>query len=258
MATNDDGAGDRHFKVQAELTRNQTYYVEVKGNGAATGTYTVSTTYIPILTLSPTSWVMPTASGGVLPVTVTTNTGGFAISFSDTGMGQGGSEWPAENTIVSKVNLGANQSTSPRTTTVTFSTHYEPKVTRTLTVTQPGRVTGDECGSSTSSNCAWTGLGSFGGAIQTNGDKDWFKFTPIKSGAWVFESFASATSQPLRDSVGTIYQSNGTTVVATDDNSAGSGQFKVRATLTAGQTYFLEVKGSGTNTGDYGITATAP
>jgi hypothetical protein len=45
LATNDDGAGSYQFRVQANLTAGQTYYLEVYGWSTYTGNYTVTATH---------------------------------------------------------------------------------------------------------------------------------------------------------------------------------------------------------------------
>jgi len=94
-------------------------------------------------------------------------------------------------------------------------------------------------------------------AVGSIGDKEWYKITPTQTGLWVLTASKPA-SNAVSDSIGTLYQANGTTVVASDDDSAGNFQFKVQAQLVAGQTYFLEVKGYGVATGNVTVTATAP
>jgi len=148
----------------------------------------------------------------------------------------------------------ANTAATARTATVTFTTTSgSPLVTRTVTVTQPGAVK-DDCGSSTSSYCLWTQLGfPVTGRIEVGGDKDWFRFTAPATGTYTFTSSRPATNG-LTDPVGAVYSSNGT-LLASDDDSAGSLQFRVRVSLTVGQVYFVEVKGYGSDTGDYTVAA---
>jgi hypothetical protein len=114
----------------------------------------------------------------------------------------------------------------------------------------------DDCSpASAGTNCTWSNLASpITKAIETAGDKDWIRFTPTASGLWTFTASKPA-SNPLNDSVGTLYNASGTQLAANDDG-AGNLQFKVQATLTAGQTYYLEVRGWSSNTGNYTVTAT--
>ncbi|MCL2470976.1 MAG: hypothetical protein FWF25_04460, partial [Propionibacteriaceae bacterium] len=157
------------------------------------------------------------------------------------------------------VSLSANTSTLTRSAVLTFTTQSSSgsQVTKMVTVTQTGVTpASDDCGSSTVSYCSWSSLSSaVSGSIQTSGDKDWFRFTAPSSGTWVFTASKPA-SGGLSDSIGTLYAANGSTVVATDDDSGGNFQFKVQAVLTAGQVYFLEVKGYVTSVGNYTVTAT--
>jgi len=116
----------------------------------------------------------------------------------------------------------------------------------------------DDCGSSLSAYCTWVSLGTpVGGAIEASGDKDWFRIVPLVSGTWTFTASRPGLN-PLADSYGTLYASNGTTVLAADDDSGGNLQFKVTADLVAGQAYFLEVRAYSTGTGTYTVTAISP
>jgi len=93
------------------------------------------------------------------------------------------------------------------------------------------------------------------GTIETTGDKDWYRFTPNVSGTWVFTASKPAMN-PLTDSIGTVYLSNGTNYAVSNHHGAGDGQFRAQAQLTAGQVYSLEVSASDSVTGNYTITAT--
>jgi len=116
----------------------------------------------------------------------------------------------------------------------------------------------DDCGSTASTACEWADLGTpASGAIEWTNDKDWFKITPAVTGSWSFAS-SPAASDGLRDAYGTLYAADGTTVLTQDDNSAGNGQFQMTALLTAGQTYFLEVRSGNEDRGGYTVTATPP
>ncbi|MCL2470971.1 MAG: hypothetical protein FWF25_04435 [Propionibacteriaceae bacterium] len=181
-----------------------------------------------------------------------------------------GSAWlsvsPASGVGNGQVTLSAqpNTTTAARTATVTLTAASSGVgVMQMISVSQAAAQSqvvavssGDDCGSSTVSYCSWTSVDSpVSGSIETPGDKDWFRFTVPSSGTWTFTASRPATGG-LSDSIGTVYLADGTTVVATDDDSAGSLQFKIQAVLTAGQVYFLEVKGYSAGWGKYTVTAT--
>jgi hypothetical protein len=114
----------------------------------------------------------------------------------------------------------------------------------------------DDCSpASTGTNCTWSNLASpITKSINYPSDHDWIRFTPATSGQWTFTASKPA-SNPLYDSVGTLHNASGAILVSNDD-SAGNYQFKVQANLTAGQTYYLEVYGWSSYTGNYTVTAT--
>jgi hypothetical protein len=108
---------------------------------------------------------------------------------------------------------------------------------------------------STATGCAWSNLATpITKSIEIAGDTDWIKFVPTASGTWTFTSSKPANS-PLFDPVGTLHNASGTQL-ARDDDGAGDRQFRVQASLTAGQTYYLEVSAYNTYTGNYTVTAT--
>ncbi|MCL2737062.1 MAG: hypothetical protein FWD75_10640, partial [Propionibacteriaceae bacterium] len=180
-------------------------------------------------------------------VTVTP-TSGFGLVTSTPTAGSG-------NALVT-LNAAANTG-STRTGTVKFTTTTTPAASATISVSQPG-VTTDDCGATTTASCTWSDMSkTVSGVIETASDKDWFKITPTVTGTWAFRSARPALNS-IKDPVGTIYASNGTTVVATDDDGAGDSQFSMQASLTAGQTYYLEVKGYSTYTGAYAVMAFSP
>ena len=252
VASNDDGAGNRQFKITASLTIGQTYYLEVRGYGSYTGAFTVTAAQLPpSLTVSPGSLSFA-AAGGSSAVTVTSDTS-WSVSLSSQD-----ASWlsvtPASGSgngpviVQARANAGA-----ARSGVVTFtSTTGEPPISRQVTVTQPG----SDCGASTSSYCSWLNVTTpVSGVIDPGGDKDWYRFTVPSSGTWAFTS-SIPSSGGLYDPYGTIYASNGTTMVASNDDGAGNRQFKITASLTTGQTYYLEVKGyASTYTGAFTVTA---
>ncbi len=78
------------------------------------------------------------------------------------------------------------------------------------------------------------------GVIDSDGDEDWFKL-----------DFSSATTdsdmilftQGPTDTVGTLYASDGTTEISTDDDSGRILNFLLKGTLAAGETYYPKIEG---------------
>ncbi|MCL2782265.1 MAG: hypothetical protein FWD74_12425, partial [Actinomycetia bacterium] len=151
----------------------------------------------------------------------------------------------------------ANTSGSDRSGTVTFTTTSgSPAASWTVTVTQPA-VLGDDCGSSTSSYCAWSNLSTpISGQIEATGDRDWFRFITTQTGAWVFTSSKPAVN-PLADPVGALYDASGVSTVTTYNGGSAGGNLQsgMSALLTAGQVYYLQVASGGASTGGYTVTA---
>ena len=107
-----------------------------------------------------------------------------------------------------------------------------------------------DCGSAAAS-CAWDYT------VKTEvqpaaGKKVWLKFTAPYNGRYVFES----TDMQGGDPYGEIWDSK-VKLVAYNNNSGTGYNFKITATLVAGQDYYLAASHYGTrNTGTYWITGT--
>lgn len=202
----------------------------------------------------------PVDNLSVSPTTVTAPVNGDTQTVQVTASGYwevSGPSWvtasPASGTGNGSVRLTttANTSGQVRNSTVTVTSGAE---SATVTVTQPG--ISDDCGNTVSASCAWASLGTaVAGTLESAGDKDWFKFVAPVAGTYTFAA-SQAASDPVRNTAGTLYGSDGVTVVGSDSSSAESYQFRITATLAAGQTYYLQVSGVGT--GNYTVSATVP
>jgi len=198
------------------------------------------------ISVSLTYWAAPSV-GGSQDVTITSN-GPWSVSVPS-----GVTASPASGIGITTVRLTASANSSPRSGLVTFATTDGSGASTAIAFYQ-----GDDCGSSTSGFCYWFDLGqSINGAIETSGDRDWFRVVPNLSGTWTFTA-SKPSLNPLTDSYGTLYASDGTTVLATDDDGGGNLQFRVVASLTAGQTYYLEVRAYSSQVGAYTVTAMPP
>lgn len=90
---------------------------------------------------------------------------------------------------------------------------------------------------------------SLTGNLETGGDVDVFKVMLTAAGT------VTITSNGSTDAVGTLLSSTGATI-GSDDNSAGSPNFKLTYTATAATTLFVKVSGKTTaTTGGYGLSA---
>jgi len=147
--------------------------------------------------------------------------------------------------------MTANTTGQPRVGNVTITSGSK---TANVTVAQP--AVRDDCGNTAASNCAWANLSTaVTGSLEYAGDKDWYRFVAPNAGTYNFTASQTAT-QPVLNTAGKILGSDGSTVVASDSSAASSYQFRISAVLAAGQTYYLEV--SGTGTGNYSVAATVP
>ena len=88
---------------------------------------------------------------------------------------------------------------------------------------------------------------SYKGTI-TAGRHFWYKFTPIRTGYYVFESTGTT------DTYGLLYKNS--MLIAHNDDDAGSRNFKILQKLDAGVEYRILVRGysENTTTGDFQIT----
>jgi len=231
------------------LTAGQTYYLAVSNYPYPSGnTYTGNFT----VTVTPpqTTYTVSTnagAGGQIYPTSVTVNVGstytfgvypsaGNAIS-SVSGCG---GIWTGSNS--NSYTTGAI--TGNCTVTATFNTPTQPCSTAAV--------------ASTTAACAWNPSVQAtytSGTVAGNSGQYWIKITPTTSGTWTFTSSKPATN-PLSNPHGMLFQSNGTTLIANDDDSAGDLQFRLSAALTAGQTYYLKVNATSYMTGNFTVTAT--
>ena len=216
--------------------------------GAITNNCTVSATFAPITYLVSTSagtggTISPPVTvnaGATTTLTVTPKTNYYIASIS----GCGGTAVTGNNTFTTSRPYTTGAITNNCTVSATFAPVPPPQPCSTMAV------------ASTTAACAWSNLATlYNGAMAISSGQYWIKITPATTGVWMFFSSGSA-SNPLNDPMAALYRSDGTTAIVSDDDSAGSLQFALSAPLTAGQTYYLNVTGRGTNPGNFTVTAT--
>ena len=84
------------------------------------------------------------------------------------------------------------------------------------------------------------------GAIERVGDSDVFEFIPSTTGKYLFYTIGDL------DTLGYLYDTEGEEALTSgDDEWLEGNNFALTQTLTAGQTYYIEVTAYGTNTGSY-------
>jgi subtilisin family serine protease len=116
---------------------------------------------------------------------------------------------------------------------------------------QPPVVAPDDHGNNAATATAVNVGGAVAGQIGAGGDRDWFKFQAVAGRGYVFRTQLGT----LPDSVLTLYDRNGATALATNDDYAGLGlASQINWTAPASGTYYLEVKAfSGSQTGSYSL-----
>jgi hypothetical protein len=121
-------------------------------------------------------------------------------------------------------------------------------------------VSQDDHGDARTSATVWTmpagSVASTGGTLGTASDLDYFRFVaPVTGGYWFVSAVAGAGGVE-----GHLYSSAGA-LLASGDNSAGSGVFRITHPLTARTTYYLAVRHPSTPFGapvEYSVTGGIP
>jgi hypothetical protein len=110
---------------------------------------------------------------------------------------------------------------------------------------------GDDYSLSQPLNAYSDAVGYINSIADDNGatdDIDVFEYTAVKEGLYVFESYGDT------DTYAALYAQNDLdNPVETDDNSGADNNFRLSATLAAGERYYLYVSGS--ETGEYRLKA---
>ncbi len=78
------------------------------------------------------------------------------------------------------------------------------------------------------------------GVIDSDGEEDWFK---LDFSSATTDSDVILLTQGPTDTVGTLYASDGTTEISTDDDSGRNLNFLLKGTFAAGETYYLKIEG---------------
>ena len=86
------------------------------------------------------------------------------------------------------------------------------------------------------------------GSIECPCAEKWYRFTASNSNASQYTIYTSGSL----DTVGYLYNSNGTLITSNDDSGANMN-FSITRALTYGATYYLKVKAYGSNTGSFNV-----
>jgi subtilisin family serine protease len=113
------------------------------------------------------------------------------------------------------------------------SSHWSDALTVSLTV-----LPSDDYGNSAAAAAAITVGGTMAGTIETGGDQDWFKFQAVAGKKYVI----STTIVGLADSVLVLYDRNGTTQLAyNNDVSSSNPASCIQWTATTSGTYYIKM-----------------
>ncbi len=104
------------------------------------------------------------------------------------------------------------------------------------------------------SGATYVTIGStVGGELETSGDLDYFKFSATSGADYTIE----ITLKSLYDSYIYLYDTNGATTIASDDNSATGLASRIKWTCTTSGTYYIKVEGAiASYTGAYSMKIT--
>jgi len=239
-----EAIGNTQYRITVKLEAAYPYWLQVTGSG--TGTYTVTPTPAPVsITLVWKTW-NPSGNGDATFMRVTSNAVWQLGPMPD---------WLRLDTtsgyglVDPYIYADPNPTGATRTWPVTFTAEG---VTATITVTQqPGVVNPLDCGVTPATACSQADLASAQRTvIDYAGDRDWFRLTPDISGTWAFKA-ANWVGRLV------LIAADGVTPVLTAKRGLGDA-FTMNASLTAGETYYLEVSGYGFTHEPYTITVTPP
>ena len=95
-------------------------------------------------------------------------------------------------------------------------------------------------------------------AIDTAGDSDWFSITLTAGQSYTFSTYLGGGG--LSDSILTLRDSTGAVITTNDDANTNANLLysEITFTATTGGTYYLEVTGYGSATGEYYVTSSRP
>ena len=279
IASDDDSAGNRNFRLRRELTPG-TYYFRVKAsNGIATGAYSLSllatTARIPIINVNAIAGTV-ISSGDAAPTVQKGNHFGIILPYGSTQrsfrvFNSGTADLVMNgNPVISITGAAAGEfrlTAIPRAVVapssgVAFTVAYNPRSIGVHTATvvirsnDPARLTY----SFTIRGGADPILGGFASAIAVNagqvlagsidsmGEADVYKIVVPSSSNYVIGTEGSI------DTFGQLYTSAGS-LLASNDDGGTAGNFRIVRTLAAG-TYYARVTGrTSTTTGQYQFSA---
>ena len=258
LATDDNSGEDMNFDVSAQIPGpGSTFYIKVASEGTATGEYslTVTTTNTDHgntrATATPLTGGQPVATGERIAGDIDY----FSIQVSDvgvlrvstTGTNLAGRVYDSGGNAVSGLLFTISPGFSvPITSSGTYYIELRSiSGTYTLTVGLPDHGNQRAFATPVASGTPITGH------IQTSDDEDYFLIVVPGS------STLTAVSTGSVDTIGYLYDTDGTTQLATNDDDGEGGNFSISQSITTAGTYYVRVIGKGTATGRYSLTLTS-
>ena len=275
LATDDNSGTDMNFDVSYRVTTRvmSTYYIRVTSENNATGSYRLTVTFIDDdhgntrTTATPVTSSVMAITGNNIELgndadyfSIETNSRGtlmvMTAGSTDT-VGHiydsGGTELATDDNSGTDMNFDV----SYRVTTRVMSTYY-------IRVTSSGSATGtydltvtfiaDDHGNTRTTATLVTSGTAEGGNIELGDDEDYFSIqvTPTNDRT-ILRAFTTGTT----DTVGELYDIDGTTLLATDDDGGTGMNFDISSDVIIAGTYYIRVRSKGTGTGTYSLTVTA-
>jgi len=271
LAYNDDYGGALASRIDWTAPASGTYYLAVAGYGTSnTGAYALSVQARNVAPQGPAIASMTASSGQVaagasvtLAVHGITSPAGTVANVRFYRDANGSGQYEASDPLVGSATtvVGGEAGIALNTAGLAPGTHRffavavdgnarsSPPVTTTLSV-----VAADDHGNNAATATAVNVGGSVAGTINPGTDADWFKFQAVAGTSYTF----SVQLGTLRDSVLSLYDRNGATRLAYNDDYGGALASRIDWTAPASGTYYLAVAGYGnSNTGAYTLNVQA-
>ncbi|MCL2788721.1 MAG: BACON domain-containing protein [Micrococcales bacterium] len=248
LALSDDDGGDRHFKITASLVTGQTYYLAVRHYSTAySGQFKVSAT-APCLTFSSACVWTSTAPITIGPVGTSLHylrftvpvTGSWTLKSSD----RASTADPyavlynsSQSQLATSDDNGGDLNFMITATLTAGQTYYLG--VRQYSSSQSGVFTVSAlppC-SSFATSCSWTATSTLT-VTPVGSNLHYLRFVAPTTGLWTLESTDRASNA---DPYAVLYSSSQAQLDYSDDD-AGNLNFRIVASLTAGQTYYLGVR----------------
>jgi len=271
LAYNDDST-DRNFRITYNLTAGQKYYVAIRAYGSNTGAYTFGIVTPHTITddygssfADAYGWEL--RAGMIYSRTGTIETSGDWDYFWFTAPSTGSySFYTTGNTDTmgylydsSQRQLAYNDDSTDRNFRITYNLTAGQKYyvairaygsntgAYTFAISTPHAASADDYGNDFNDAYGWSLSAGMtytrSGAIETNGDWDYFWFTAPTSGTYTIYTTGST------DTMGYLYNSSRSMLAYNDDST--DRNFRITYNLTAGQRYYVAIRAYGSNTGNY-------